>query len=64
MYVDAFLFPIPLKSKKIEIISEAKYEDIVSKRILKKRSKENLDDFLNIIQKLSNKKRQLMNAFK
>lgn len=51
-----FLSLISLKPKKIEIIFEAKYENIVSIRILKKGLKQNLDNFLAIIQKLSNKK--------
>lgn len=55
-HVGALLSPIPPKLKRNETILEAKYEDIIPKHILKKGSKENLDDFLSKIQKFSNKK--------
>ena len=63
-HLGAPLFPIPPKPKGIETIPEARQQDIFPKRILKKGSDENLDDFLRIPQKISNKKRRLMNASK
>lgn len=63
-YLDTSLSLIPLKPKRIEKILEAKYKNMIPKHILKKGSKENLDNFLNIIQKLLNKKRRLINASK
>lgn len=45
------------------MIFKAKYKDIVLNKILKKRFDKNLDNFLNIIQKLSNKKKRLINIF-
>lgn len=49
MHFGVFLSLIPLKLKRIEIILEVKYKNMVLKHILKKISEENLDDFLSII---------------
>lgn len=57
------LSPTPPKSKETRIISKAKYENIVLDQILKSGSNKNLNDFSRKIQKLSNKKRRLINAF-
>lgn len=58
-----FLSSIFLKLKRIETILKAKFENIVQKHILKRGLEKNLDDFLNIVQKLLNKKKWLINAF-
>lgn len=63
-HLGASLFSISLNPKETKIMFKDKHEDIVLNHILKKRSDKSLDDFLGIIQKLSNKKRQLMNIFK
>lgn len=63
-YFDALLSLTPPKLQKTKIISKAKYGDIIPNQILKRGFNKNLDDFLNIIQKLSNKKRQLINISK
>ena len=62
-HLGAFLFPISPKPEGIETILEAKQQDIFPNRFLKKGPDKNLDDFLRIPQKNSNKKRRLINAF-
>ena len=64
MYLGVFLFPIPLKLEGTEIILEARKQDIFPNRILKRGSDENRDNFSRIPQKISNKKRWLIIAFK
>ena len=64
MHLGAPLFPILLKSKGIEIISKARQQDIFPNCILKRSSDKNLDEFLRTPQKISNKKRRLINASK
>ena len=63
-HLGAPLSPIPLKPEGIEIILEARQEDIFPNRILKRGLDENLDDFLRTSQKTSNKKRRLINVSK
>ena len=63
-HLGAPLFPIPLKPEGMETIPEARQQDIFPNHILKRGSDENLDDFLRIPQKISNKKRRLINASK
>lgn len=46
------------------MILEIKYKDIVLNHILKKSSNKNLDNFLSNIQKLLDKKNQLINISK
>ena len=61
-HLGAPLFPIPPKPKGTETIPEARQQDIFPNHILKRGSDENLDDFLRTPQKISNKKRRLINA--
>ena len=63
-HLGAPLFPISLKLEGTETIPEARHQDIFPNRILKKGSDENLNDFLRTPQKISNKKRRLINASK
>ena len=63
-HLGAPLFPIPPKPEGTETIPEARQQDIFPNRILKRGSDENLDDFLRIPQKISNKKRRLINVSK
>ena len=64
MHLGAPLLPIPPKSEGTETIPKAKQQNIFPNRILKNGSDENLDDFLRTTQKISNKKRRLINASK
>lgn len=64
IYFGSFLFLISLKSKRIETIFETKNKNMIPNHILKKGSKKNLNDFLDIIQKLLNKKKYLINTLK
>ena len=63
-HLGAPLFPIPPKPEGTETIPEARQQDIFPNRILKRGSDENLDDFLRTPQKISNKKRRLINTSK
>ncbi len=49
MHLSIFLSFIVLKPKRIEIIFKIKDKDMVLKHIIKKRSENNLEDFLSII---------------
>lgn len=64
IYFNTLLSSILPKSKKTEIIFKAQYEDMVLDQILKQKSDQNLDNILKIIQKLLDKKKQLINASK
>lgn len=59
IYFGISLFLISLKLKKTEIIFKAKHKDMILNRILKKEFNKNLNNFLNIIQKLLNKKKMI-----
>ena len=52
------------KPKETKTILKARQQDIFPNRILKRGSDKNLDDFLRILQKITNKKRRLINASK
>lgn len=64
MYLSSLLFLTSPNPKDTETIPEAKYENMVPNRILKRGSDESLDNFLGTIQKLLNKKRGLINVSK
>lgn len=64
MYSGSFLCFISLKLEVIKTLPKNKQEDIASKRILKKKINEKLDNFLSTIQKLSKKKKRFINASK
>ena len=64
MHLGAPLFLISPKPEEIETIPKARQQDIFPNHILKKSSDENLDDFSRTLQKISNKKRWLINASK
>lgn len=63
-YFNIFLPLILSKAKRIKTIPKVKNEDMIPNRILKKRSKDNVDNFLITTWKLSNKKRLLTISFK
>ena len=64
MYLRAPLSSLSSKLERTKTIFEAKQQDIFLYRILKKGLDENLDDFLKTAQKISNKKKLLINASK
>ena len=56
IHLGASLSLISPKPEEIETIPEARQQDIFPNRILKKGSDENLNDFLQTLRKISNKK--------
>lgn len=60
----AFLFLISQHLEETEMMFKVKQEDIIPKRILKKRIDEKLDEFLNTIIKILRKKKCLLYGFK
>ena len=64
MHLGAPLFPIPPKPEGTETIPEARQQDIFPTHILKRGSDENLNNFSRTSQKISNKKRRLINISK
>lgn len=64
IYFKTFLSSILSNLERIQITSKVKQEDIIPKPILKKEINKKLDNFLNIIIKILNKKKSLLNVSK
>ena len=62
-HLGASLVSVPtIPTDETEIISIAIQQDILPNRILKRGSAERIDDFLKILEKISDKKRRLINT--